>query len=325
MTERAEADNVTPLDPELARTYAAGSVRLAYAGVPDDPRYFPESAAEGRRRRLRAQAKWRESDAYKHASKVQDVLVRVGAGVFALSLAGAFAIWALDLNLRFATASAACGLVVLVVCLILARHTMRSVSGDYVPDEEDAPQQQTKSPSKWLQDPDLQNLITLNRTQMQVYHELATKQATSASRNSRRAMLVGFLLLVVGGVVAIQADDEGSKVVVGALAGLGSLLSGYIGRTFLKAEDRAMQQLNFYFQQPLVTSYMLAAERLTLKLANSRRDTVLTDVIKQVLGAARTAEVASATKTSPRRGTTRGLAPSAPAKPLVSSGPERQP
>ena len=224
---------------------------------------------------------------------MRDCFIRGGAAVFVLCVAGASAIWALDLNLRIAAASAVCGLVVLAICLVLARSTILSASQEFFfDDEEEPPRQPTRTTSRWLQDPDLQNLITLNRTQMQVYHELATNQATYASRNSRRAMLVGFLLLVTGGVVALRADDQASKVVVGALAALGSLLSGYIGQTFLRAEDRAMERLNFYFQQPLVTSYMLAAERLTLKLADNKRDTILSDVIKQVLGAARTAEVA---------------------------------
>jgi hypothetical protein len=67
-------------------------------------------------------------------------------------------------------------------------------------------------------------------------------------------MIVGFLLLLVGGVVALRATDETSKTVVAGLAAIGSLTSGYVSRTFLKAEDRAMEQLNYYFQQPLVTS-----------------------------------------------------------------------
>jgi hypothetical protein len=225
------------------------------------------------------------------------------------------------MNPRLAAASVACGVVAVVVCLVLARHAMASVPRDVFLDDEEAPAPQASTPSKWLQDPDLQNLITLNRTQMQVYHELATKQATYASRNSRRAMLVGFALLLVGGVVALRADEEASKVVVGALAGLGSLLAGYIGRTFLKAEDRAMQQLNFYFQQPLVTSYMLAAERLSLKLANSRRDTVLTDVIKQVLGAAQTAEKPSATRPGLRR-RTNGTQPIPATTPSTGDDPD---
>lgn len=281
--------DVSPLDPSVAREYAAGNPPWSADTVrgSDEHRYYE---GDPWRSHARALAKWRETPEGKHVKKTADVLVRSGAAAAALGIAGALAAWAWRLDLRYATASLASGIVIALICMTLGRYTMVAAARGVVP-EDDEPRQAPKVTSKWLQDPDLQNLITLNRTQMQVYHELATKQATYAARNSRRAMLVGFMLLVTGGVVALQADDDTSKVVAGTLAGLGSLLAGYIGQTFLAAEDRAMKQLNFYFQQPLVTSYMLAAERLTLKLTEAKRDSVLSDVIKQILGAARTAEI----------------------------------
>jgi SPFH domain / Band 7 family len=145
-------------------------------------------------------------------------------------------------------------------------------------------------PGRWLTDPDLQNLIILNREQINVYQDIATGDAKRAGRNSQVAMSFGFAILIAGAVVTVLTPSSTSKIVVGLLASLGSVLSGYIGRTFLRAQDQAMRQLNYYFRQPLVTSYMLAAERLTLKLSGTAQQSTLKDVIKNHLIAAGRAE-----------------------------------
>jgi hypothetical protein len=162
-------------------------------------------------------------------------------------------------------------------------------------------------PEKWLSDPDLQNLLLVNRTQLNVYQDIATKDAKAASRNSRFAIIIGFLILVVGAVVAVRTPNSTSKIVVGALASLGSVLSGYIGQTFLKAQAQAMKQLNYYFRQPLVASYLLSAERIALKLNDENvTKKALLDVIKNVLLAAgRAEELDSASSSTPRRKTLR--------------------
>jgi hypothetical protein len=154
-----------------------------------------------------------------------------------------------------------------------------------------SPPRQERVPKVWLRDPDLQNLIILNRAQIGVYQDIATGDAKRAARNSQIAMSFGFLMLIAGAALAIKVPSATSKVVVGALASLGSVLSGYIGQTFLKAQTQATNQLNYYFRQPLVTSYMLAVERLAQKLPpGSARENALKDLIKNILVAANHAE-----------------------------------
>ena len=142
---------------------------------------------------------------------------------------------------------------------------------------------QERPPDRWLTDPELQNLIKVNTEWINGYQDLATRAARNAVRNSQFAMSLGFLILVAGAVVTILTPNPTSKVVVGVLATLGSILSGYIGRTFLKAQDQAMRQLNYYFRQPLVTSYMLAAERLTPKLGGNTQQSALKDILRNYL------------------------------------------
>ena len=142
---------------------------------------------------------------------------------------------------------------------------------------------QEQLPVRWLADPDLQNLINLNIKTINHYQDLAIKNAKDAVRNSQFAMSLGFLILVAGAVLTIFTPNSTAKVVVAVLASLGSLLSGYIGKTFLKAQDQAMHQLNYYSRQPLVTSHMLAAERLTPKLGGNTQQNALREVLKNYL------------------------------------------
>lgn len=157
---------------------------------------------------------------------------------------------------------------------------------------------------KWLSDPEFENLLLVNTAQLNVYQDIATRDARAASWHSRTAILAGFVILVAGAVGAIwAAHDSTSKIVVGALASLGSILSGYISQTFLKAQAQARKQLNYYFHQPLVTSYLLSAERIALKLGDdSSTRKALLDMIKSVLLAeGRAEEPDSAPSGPPRR------------------------
>jgi Cyanobacterial TRADD-N associated 2-Transmembrane domain len=164
----------------------------------------------------------------------------------------------------------------------------RSALKSFVPEIANKNRQRAEEQAKKiLRDTSLGNLIGLNREQLALYHAITTHQARSAARNSQAAMSVGFLILLVGAAVAIQTNDQASKLVIGALASIGSIFSGYIGRTFLIAQQRAMEQLYRYWQQPLATSYLLSAERLAKELTDdTSKDEMLASVIGQALAAA---------------------------------------
>ena len=53
-----------------------------------------------------------------------------------------------------------------------------------------------------------------------------------------------------------------AKITTASLTAIAGMLSGYIGKTFLRVYERTQQQLTFFFQQPLINSYVLSAERL---------------------------------------------------------------
>ncbi|MGR3936472.1 TRADD-N-associated membrane domain-containing protein [Streptomyces sp. BRA346] len=207
--------------------------------------------------------------------------------IFIMAICGALLSVLFNAGWRIAVTLAIVGVLLSFALAAGARYVYRYAQVTFVPTS--AREEDGDESHRILEEPGLQNLITLNRAQMQVYHEIATKQARLASRNSRWAIAIGYTVLVAGAIVAIRSGSETSKIVIGALALVGSLLSAYISRTFSQSEDRAMDQLNYYFRQPLVTSYVLSAERLTFRLEDGRRDELVTEVVQGVLSAAQNA------------------------------------
>jgi hypothetical protein len=126
---------------------------------------------------------------------------------------------------------------------------------------------------------------TVNQQLLAQYHDITRQQATSSYRISQIAMAVGFLMIVGGAYVVItQAKSSSSQIVVGGLAGLGALFSSYIGATFIRTYNRALAQMNFYYAQPLVQSYILEAERISKELGSpTSKDSVLSQIIEQTL------------------------------------------
>lgn len=88
------------------------------------------------------------------------------------------------------------------------------------------------------------------------YHQMTVRQAASSFRNSQVAMAVGLIVLIGGAVSVMRAADTSRQFVLGGLTALGSAFSGYLSATFLRAHDRALQQVNYLFSQPLVSHYL---------------------------------------------------------------------
>jgi len=136
--------------------------------------------------------------------------------------------------------------------------------------------------------PTLRELLQLNRQEMSTYHLLTKEQARRSFSNSLVAMWLGFLILA--GSVALVAwpniVDSGTKLTVAAIGTVGTIVSGFIARTFLKQHSLAITQLNRFFNQPLVSSYLLTAERVALALDEPARAAALVQVITRALESA---------------------------------------
>jgi hypothetical protein len=136
-------------------------------------------------------------------------------------------------------------------------------------------------------EPTMSNLILINRTEMSGYHQLTIDQATKSFRHSQIAMYLG-LTVVIGCVllVAVSSLDTGVKIAITALGAVSTAVAGYLTSTFLKVHAVSITQLNRFFEQPLVSSYLLSAERVAQQLQDTSREAALRRVVDQALRAA---------------------------------------
>jgi hypothetical protein len=125
-----------------------------------------------------------------------------------------------------------------------------------------------------------------NQRRIDEYNKIAWAQARGSYRNSQIAMSIGLALLVGGVVATILETQTAAQVVVGSLAGLGSAVSAYLGATFIRTYNEAINQMNYYYGQPLVHSYLLEAERMSMGIPPDARNEVMTKVIDATLAGA---------------------------------------
>jgi type III secretory pathway component EscS len=118
----------------------------------------------------------------------------------------------------------------------------------------------------------------------QCRHRGARTQASGAYRCSQLASAVGLVVVVVGAFLALNVNDSASKVAVTAVTAVGTLMSGYLGKTFLHTYQQTLEQLNRYFQEPLVSSYVLKAERVAKQVSlDSKRNEALEFIVEELV------------------------------------------
>lgn len=118
---------------------------------------------------------------------------------------------------------------------------------------------------------DLWGLMKVNRRQMEQYDEQARAQGRSSHISSLIAMGAGLVIVGFGLAIAVTADDSATKYSAAIVAAVGTATGGYIARTFIRVNTAAQHHVRFYFEQPLVQSYLLTAERIADRLPESER------------------------------------------------------
>jgi hypothetical protein len=134
---------------------------------------------------------------------------------------------------------------------------------------------------------ELTRLLTANRELLDEYQKPVRRQARTSYLAAQIATFVGLGILVAGTTIILALGESSARLGVGALAAVGAALSGFIARTFLRVYERAQDQLNFYFREPLVTSYLLTAERIAGKLEGELRQQALADMVSEIVRAVR--------------------------------------
>ncbi|TLP52413.1 TRADD-N-associated membrane domain-containing protein [Microbispora triticiradicis] len=95
------------------------------------------------------------------------------------------------------------------------------------------------------------------------YHEIATNHARQSFRSAQVAMVAGFVVVLLFAVLAIFfAKNPADRLLAGTLGLISAALSGFISRTFIRAQEAAANRLQAYFDHPVRFSRYLAAERL---------------------------------------------------------------
>lgn len=139
-------------------------------------------------------------------------------------------------------------------------------------------------------------------TRLNSFHQEASLQIRSAYRLAQVTSVLGFLVVVALGVApAWPSANTTQTLVAGALAAIAAAMSAYIGRTFQETYRQALQQSMTFFDQPVVASRLLAAERLVGRLhTDDAKDEALLMII-----AAAAAAPAAPRFTAPTSGTPR--------------------
>jgi hypothetical protein len=158
---------------------------------------------------------------------------------------------------------------------------------------------------------DLMGLMRANRKQMDAYDALARSQAQTSYRASQIAMGIGLAILTAGIVIAIFAHSDATKYAAAIITASGAAVGGFITRTFISVHLHASNQMNFYFRQPLVQSYLLSAERLAQRLPEKDQPEQINKILASVMAQVDPSRAEEAFASSrPRRRWPRNVVPS---------------
>jgi hypothetical protein len=130
---------------------------------------------------------------------------------------------------------------------------------------------------------DLASLWAITQQRLDYYHNIATDQARQSFRNAQAAMAIGLLILATTITLSLAARSTVGSIVAGALGGIGAALAGYIGRTFIRAQESTAEHLRSYFDQPLEFSRFLAAERLLNTIDDEARASAAEQMIRAIV------------------------------------------
>ncbi|MEW2400324.1 hypothetical protein [Streptomyces sp. NPDC046862] len=174
-------------------------------------------------------------------------------------------------------------LVGLVSWLITRRQYMKNQNEGFAAQLKAQEEYHQQALEKLRKTTELATLMELNQGQIGEYHRIVTDQADKAFKSSRTAMGVGLFLLVCAAFGGVYVPLEEIRWFIAALAAFSTLLSGYLSRTYMILYRESISQLNRYFDQPVLNSYYLTAERLTQSLDREHVVEIRRQIISEVL------------------------------------------
>jgi hypothetical protein len=148
-----------------------------------------------------------------------------------------------------------------------------------------------KKPLNGIEQPTISGLALANFKQMRVFSIIAQRQARMAFYASLLGAGMSLFVLVAGATVAIGSTATASKVAAASLTVVGTALSSFLAKTFLKTYEMTSRQMSYYYGQPLVHCYLLHAEWLTLMSGDHVDKDVESKLWKEVIEASIQASV----------------------------------
>jgi hypothetical protein len=134
-------------------------------------------------------------------------------------------------------------------------------------------------------DRSLKGLAWINFKQLRTFTAIAQKQARMSYYASLAAASMSLLMLSAGAAVAIGLSATTAKVAVSVLATAGSVLSGFLAKTFLESYQMASRQMSYYYGQPLVHCYLMHAQWLASETHEHSGDDAELDLWQKVVEA----------------------------------------
>jgi hypothetical protein len=130
----------------------------------------------------------------------------------------------------------------------------------------------------------LGNLFNLYNTQIEKYQDETRSRASWSFYIALVAMFSGFGFIVWGGQYILTQTNWDHIAAGSCIAAIGGSISAYITKTFLDVHRISIQQLNRYFDQPVINDHILMAQRLADNLTdNSARLKAYEGIISSVV------------------------------------------
>ncbi|MGW3736663.1 hypothetical protein [Streptomyces sp. NPDC005148] len=167
--------------------------------------------------------------------------------------------------------------------LIQKSRQLRNENAHFAESMEYRKQLEKEALEKLRKSTELATLMELNQGQIKDYHEIVTQQADKSFKSSQTAMWVGILMLVGCLFAGFYFNVTEIRWFVAGVAAISSAMAGYLTRTYLFMYKESIAQLNRYFDQPVLNSYYLTAERLSHGLEDGPRHEMRRHIIHEVL------------------------------------------
>jgi hypothetical protein len=261
---------------------AAGAPAATVPTDPGDPTAVDGTSSARVTSRLSA---WRESSSGTRAS----TKLIVGFGASALVIVGSYVLFVVSVSSDGSVDKLELGFAVGLFLVgmsgaVLSAIWYRLQRAKFLESEERLARAAVRDAVETVQrDLSLANLMALNLKQMGEYDAITKRQEKRTFLSTQLAIMVGFGMLVAGSCAATLINDVSAKIVVGTLTAVGSVLSGYIARTFIVSHRLAVNQLNRYYAHPLQMSHLLCAERLGREMSGEARNDVYDQIIQKLL------------------------------------------